>query len=133
LVTHVGRVFGGHMPSLPLATDASDHPHVFARAFNTFDLAELDRVYEHDGVLVPSPGNPVTGYERRAANAELLSLGKPIVVRPKHVYVCDEIALLIVDWEIPGAGVAGTATDVARRGADGYWRYVIDNPQPVEQ
>jgi hypothetical protein len=22
----------------------------------------------------------------------------------------------------------GTATDVARRGADGAWRYVIDNP-----
>ncbi len=24
--------------------------------------------------------------------------------------------------------VDGTATDVARRGADGCWRYVIDNP-----
>jgi hypothetical protein len=22
----------------------------------------------------------------------------------------------------------GTATDVARQGSDGYWRYVIDNP-----
>lgn len=29
-----------------------------------------------------------------------------------------------------GAAVrlAGTATDVARRGPDGLWRYVIDNP-----
>ncbi|WP_239144276.1 hypothetical protein [Streptomyces sp. SID14515] len=24
--------------------------------------------------------------------------------------------------------IAGTATDVARRGSDGFWRYVIDNP-----
>ncbi|MFJ3969784.1 hypothetical protein ACIPYR_16745 [Streptomyces parvus] len=24
--------------------------------------------------------------------------------------------------------IAGTATDVARRGPDGLWRYVVDNP-----
>lgn len=37
---------------------------------------------------------------------------------------------MIVDWELGGEGprVAGTATDVARRGIDGRWRYVIDNP-----
>jgi ketosteroid isomerase-like protein len=120
------------MPSLPLATDASDHPHVFARAFNTFDLAELELVYEPDSVLVPSPGRPVTGHERRAANAELQSLGHKIEVRPRHVYECGDIALLIVDWEIPATGITGRATDVARRGEDGYWRYVIDNPQPLE-
>ncbi|MEV4319387.1 nuclear transport factor 2 family protein [Actinocrispum sp. NPDC049592] len=120
------------MPSLPLATEASDHPHVFARAFNSFDLAELDAVYEPDAVLVPSPGTPVTGYDRRAANAKLQSLGRRIEVRPRHVYVSGDIALLIVDWEIAAAGISGTATDVARRGEDGCWRYVIDNPQPVE-
>jgi ketosteroid isomerase-like protein len=119
------------MPSLPLATEASEQPHVFARAFNTFDPAELDRVYEPAGVLVLSPGNPITGEARRQANAELQALGSPITVRPRHVYVCGDIALLIVDWTIEGVGVTGTATDVARRGADGCWRYVIDNPQPV--
>jgi ketosteroid isomerase-like protein len=42
---------------------------------------------------------------------------------------------LIVDWVIDGTGpegqavhVEGTATDIARRGPDGRWRYVIDNP-----
>lgn len=38
----------------------------------------------------------------------------------------DGIALLIVGWTI--GDVTGTATDVARRAADGRWRYVIDNP-----
>lgn len=28
----------------------------------------------------------------------------------------------------PEPGLSPTATDVARRGADGYWRYVIDSP-----
>jgi len=43
--------------------------------------------------------------------------------------------LLIVDWSIRGTGpdgheinLEGTASDIARRGADGKWRYAIDNP-----
>ncbi|WP_457027959.1 YybH family protein [Kitasatospora sp. P5_F3] len=53
----------------------------------------------------------------------------------RHTYTADEIALLVVDWTITGTGpdgspvdLTGTATDVARRGPDGYWRYLIDNP-----
>ncbi|MET0237918.1 MAG: DUF4440 domain-containing protein [Kibdelosporangium sp.] len=114
-----------------LATEAADQPAVFAKAFNSFDPAELERVYEPGSVLVPAPGHPVTGEARSRANSELQALGKPITVRPRHVYVSGDIALLIVDWEIPDLDVSGTATDVARRGPDGCWRYVIDNPQPV--
>lgn len=114
-----------------LATEAADQPHVFATAFNSFDPAELELVYEPESILVPSPGKPVTGEQRAKANTELQALGKPITVHPRHVYVCGDIALLIVDWEITDLGVSGTATDVARRGPDGFWRYVIDNPQPV--
>jgi ketosteroid isomerase-like protein len=65
----------------------------------------------------------------------MTALGMPIEVRPRHVYVADDIALLIVDWSIKGTAtggavvdIEGTATDVARRGEDGVWRYVIDNP-----
>ncbi|WP_207935945.1 hypothetical protein [Actinomadura sp. KC216] len=64
-----------------------------------------------------------------------MGLGVPIVVNPRHVYTAGDIALPIVDWIIDGvdrAGraihIEGTATDVARRGSDGRWRYVIDNP-----
>jgi hypothetical protein len=39
-----------------------------------------------------------------------------------------DTALLVVDWEIPAIGMAGTATDVALLGEDGVWRCVIDNP-----
>jgi ketosteroid isomerase-like protein len=92
-------------------------------------------MYEHDAILVPQPGSPVTGRHRALANERFLALGLPIQVRPRHVYVVDDIALMIVDWTIEGTGpdgepvhTEGTATDVARRGADGTWRYVIDNP-----
>jgi ketosteroid isomerase-like protein len=65
------------------------------------------------------------------------SLGVPIRVEPRHVYVTatGDTALLVVDWMIDGrrpdgehVHIEGTATDVARRGVDGVWRYVIDNP-----
>ncbi len=48
----------------------------------------------------------------------------------RHAYVVDDLALLVVEWSVRGAGVdlAATATDVVRRGPDGRWRYVIDNP-----
>lgn len=117
------------------ATSPGQQPHVFAAAFNTGDPDMIERVYEPAGVFVSAPGEPTTGGDRRAANARMAALGLPIAVIPRHVYVADDIALLIVDWTITGTApdgeevdIQGTATDVARRGGDGVWRYIIDNP-----
>jgi ketosteroid isomerase-like protein len=100
----------------------------FLAAFNAGDAAALEFAYERDAVLVPRPGIAVTGPDRAAANEYLLKLGSPMQAKLRHAYVVDDIALLIVDWSIPGTEISGTATDVARRGEDGVWRYVIDNP-----
>lgn len=120
---------------LPLATSPEQQPYVFAAAFNTGDPDAIERVYEAGGVFVDGAGQPTTGADRREANARMAALGLPIEVKPRHVYVADDIALLIVDWAIRGTSsdgeevdIQGTATDVARRGEDGIWRYVIDNP-----
>ncbi|WP_448318209.1 YybH family protein [Streptomyces sp. CO7] len=118
-----------------LADRPEEVPVVFAERFNNGDAAALAQVYESAAVLVPEPGAPVTGRDLHAANGSLQKLGIPIAVRPRHVYRSGDVALLIVDWVIDGTGregqavhVEGTATDMARRGADGRWRYVIDNP-----
>ena len=100
--------------------------HEFAAAFNSRNADAVDAVYEPGGLFVPEPGRFVTGIARREANQRFLDLGLPIDVKPRHVYEHDGIALLIVDWTIGDTN--GTATDVARKGADGRWRYVIDNP-----
>lgn len=119
----------------PLATTPEEQPHVFATAFNTGDPDAIERVYEQSGVFVSSPGNPTTGIDRREANARMASLGLPIKVKTRHIYVAGDVALLIVDWTIAGSSpdgeevnIQGTATDVARRGQDSIWRYIIDNP-----
>jgi ketosteroid isomerase-like protein len=52
------------------------------------------------------------------------------------VFVAGDIAQIVLDWSIDGTGpdgehvhVGGAASDVVRRGADGLWRYLIDNNQ----
>lgn len=116
-----------HFSSVPLTADPAEHPFVFEAAFNTGSAEVLDTVYEADAVFVRRDGVQVRGAERRAANGGILALGQPIKVMPRQVRVAGDLALLIVDWVIEGH-LAATATDVARRGEDGLWRYVIDNP-----
>ncbi|MFG1681480.1 YybH family protein [Nonomuraea sp. NPDC049269] len=118
-----------------LAERPEDVPMVFAERFNSGDLAAVAEVYESGAVFVAEPGSALTGTQARAANGRFVGLGLPITVRPRHVYTTGDIALLIVDWVIDGTDRDGrpvhiedTATDVARRGPDGRWRYVIDNP-----
>ncbi|MFB9718494.1 YybH family protein [Planobispora longispora] len=107
---------------------------VFASAFNSGDSEAVGQAYEDHGIVVPHPGHPMTGPGRTAAIEHLLGLGLPIEASTRHAYVTGDIALLIVDWSIRGVAhgadvdFAGTAADVARRGPDGLWRYVIDNP-----
>ncbi len=127
----------------------------FVAAFNAADPRAIEQLYEDGAVLAPQPGRPVTGPGLVAAHEHLLRLGLPMDAAMRHAYVADDIALLVVDWSIAGTTtasatipsttipsttipsttadgrdvrIAGTATDVARRGADGRWRYVIDNP-----
>ncbi|MFI7285357.1 YybH family protein [Streptomyces anulatus] len=124
-----------HYTSVHPTTVAAEHPYVLERAFNTFDPECVDRLYEADALFVPRPGHPTAGPGRLPAHRDFLALRVPIRVTPRHTYVSGDLALLIVDWVVEGrtahgdqVRIAGTATDVARRGSDGFWRYVIDNP-----
>ncbi len=134
IMSHEGN-HDAHEFHIALNNDPAQHHAVFMAAFNTGDVRAVEQVYDDLGVLVPRPGCPVTGPDRIAATQHLLGLGLPIDARPRHVYVADDIALLIIDWSIRGSArdgtdihIEGTAADVARRHQDGFWRYIIDNP-----
>lgn len=118
-----------------VVTDPARLPLAFAAAFNAGDPVAVEELFEPGAVFVTSPGALVSGAARRSATGEFLALGVPIEISVRQVYVAGDLALVIGDFVI--AGVArdgtsiketGTAVDVARRGADGGWRYVIDNP-----
>ena len=62
--------------------------------------------------------------------------GKALGGAPFDVFVGGDTAQIVVDWSIDGKGpngegihLGGSASDIVRRGADGFWRYIIDNNQ----
>ncbi|HEY8544474.1 MAG TPA: hypothetical protein VIL36_05490 [Acidimicrobiales bacterium] len=104
-------------------------PLVFQHHFNAGDVPGLLRhYYAPDATYAPVPGVVVTGDDVGPAIGSLTGLGHPIEVTVRHVLTAGDTALLVVDYEIPGLGLRGTATDVARRRPDGTWRCIIDNP-----
>src|SRR2546429_8422249 len=119
-----------------LAEDPTDHVAAYCATFAKDSAELLNLHYEADAVLVPQPGHPVTGAKNRlGALRHLLGVGLPMTARTRHVYVAGDLVLLVADWSLQGISrqghpvdLHGIATDIARRGADGRWRYVIDNP-----
>lgn len=110
--------------------DPEQLPVEFAKLFNAGNAELLDTLYEDEAVLVPQPGMSVTGPARAAANGHMLKLGASIAATVRRSYLAGDLALLLVDWTITGPNmrIEGTATDIARRGEDGGWRYAVDNP-----
>ena len=102
--------------------------------FNSGKVSAMETLYE-GAVLIADDGHTVTDRTEIAAELERdLSLGLPLEAKARHVFVGDDIAQIVLDWSIDGTGpdgkhvrLGGSASDIVRRGADGLWRYVIDN------
>jgi ketosteroid isomerase-like protein len=105
--------------------------------FNSGKVSAMMTLYEPEAVLIAKDGRTVTDHTEIAAELQRdLSLGLPLKAKARHVFVAGDIAQIVLDWSIDGTGpdgehvhVGGSACDVVRRGADGFWRYVIDNNQ----
>jgi ketosteroid isomerase-like protein len=105
--------------------------------FNSGKVSAMMTLYEPVAVLIAKDGRTVTGHTEIAAELERdVSLGLPLKAKTRHVFVAGDIAQIVLDWSIDGTGpdgehvhFGGSACDVVRRGADGLWRYLIDNNQ----
>ncbi len=125
--------------SISLPRTPEELPPAFTLAFNTRNAELFEQLFEPDSLLVLQPGQTCAGQRRQAITRSILAERVPVKVTLRHVYPAGDIALLITDYVHEGAGpdgrpsrTEGTATDVARRGADGVWRYVIDNPSGTD-
>jgi ketosteroid isomerase-like protein len=104
-------------------------PLVFQHHLNAGDLGGLmASYYAPEATYAPVPGVIVSGSDVEPAIGRLVALGMPIEVTVRHVLESGDTALIVLDWQIPEAGLSGTATDVARRQPDRTWKCVIDNP-----
>ncbi|SCL39428.1 Ketosteroid isomerase homolog [Micromonospora rhizosphaerae] len=121
--------------SYPLATEPEGVVASLVERFNSGKVSAMMAQFEPGVVFVARDGRPVTDPTEIAAELERdISLGLPLEAKARHVFVAGDIAQIVVDWSIDGTGpdgehvhVEGSASDVVRRGADGRWRYLIDN------
>jgi ketosteroid isomerase-like protein len=121
--------------SFPLPTEPEGVVASLVQRFNSGEVSAMMALYEPEAVMVAKDGRPITDRAEIAAELERdLRLGLPLEAKARHVFVAGDIAQIVLDWSIDGTGpdgehvhVGGSASDVARRGADGLWRYVIDN------
>jgi ketosteroid isomerase-like protein len=119
---------------MPAATPEQIHP-VFEELFNAGDVGGLMELYESDAALIAQPGSVAHGPEQvRAALLGFLALKGRIALDTKLVVTVGDLAYLSNTWSLSGTGPNGdpvalgaTTAEVARRQADGTWRYVIDN------
>ena len=120
-----------------LPTEPEGMAAALLERFNSGQVAMMMTLYEPEAVLIKKDGRTVTGHTAIAAELERdLSLALPLQAKARHVFVAGDIAEIVLDWSIDGTGLdgkhvhlGGTASDVLHRGADGFWRYLIDNNQ----
>ena len=123
--------------SYPLPTEPEGVIPSLVERFNSGKVNAMMALHEPESVFIANDGRTITDHAEIAARLERdLKLGLPLVVNVRHVFVADDIAQIVVDWSIDGKGsdggdvhLGGSASDIVRRGADGRWRYIIDNNQ----
>jgi uncharacterized protein (TIGR02246 family) len=126
---------------MPATTPEQVH-RLFEDTFNAGDLDGLMELYEANAALIAQPGSVARGSEQvRAALQGFLALKGRITLDTKLVVTVGDLAYLTNTWSLRGTGPDGNpvalgamTAEVARRQADGTWRYVIDNAwgdQPI--
>jgi ketosteroid isomerase-like protein len=119
----------------PLPTEPEGVIPSLIERFNSGKVSAMMGLYPPEAVVIAKDGRTVTDHTEIAAAFERdLSHGLPLVAKVRHVFVAGDIAQIVVDWSIDGTGrdgehvhLGGSASDIVRRGADGRWRYLIDN------
>jgi uncharacterized protein (TIGR02246 family) len=123
---------GQHVNS---AVSPEDLHKLFVQALNSGDLDGLVALYASDGFLMARSG-PARGISAiRKALAEYVAMKPTIQLTTRRVVQAGDTVLLIADWRFYGTtsdggsvSTSGTSIEVARRQADGSWRYFIDLP-----
>jgi ketosteroid isomerase-like protein len=123
--------------SFPLPTEPEGVIPSLLKRFNSGKIGAMMALYAPEAVFVANDGRTITDRAEFTAILEHdIKLGLPLKANVRHVFVGGDTAQIVLDWSIDGTGpdgkivhMHGTASDIMRRGADGFWRYIIDNNQ----
>jgi len=123
--------------SYPLPTEPEGVIPSLIERFNSGKVSAMMALYAPEAVVIANDGRTIRDRTEIAAQFQRdMSLGLPLKAKVRHVFVGNDTAQIVVDWSIDGKGpdgrdvhLGGSASDIVRRGADGRWRYIIDNNQ----
>jgi enoyl-CoA hydratase len=119
------------------ARNPEDLNRLFAERASAGDLGGVLDLYEQGATLVGPDGQPAAGEQSIRERLEgLLAMAPRVEAGESRALLAGDIALLSNRWRMTfalggGGGQTGfeaTSTEVARRQADGCWRYAIDDP-----
>lgn len=107
----------------------------FAEAFNAGKIEDLIALYEPDALLVPQPGQQVTGLSAiREALVVFLDLKGRMQIETLSCFQTGDLALLQASWRLVATGPDNQpieffshTAEVVRKQTDGSWLYVLDN------
>lgn len=117
-------------------TDPAMLPGAFEDALNGGDVEGVLALFTPGATMRTPAGDVIAGHEalRREISGTVAAGGRLTNI-PRHTLVGAEAALLVTDWTLEitapdGERVAptGTTANVARRSADGSWRFAVLNP-----
>lgn len=99
------------------------------------DIDAALALYEPDASFV-ADGTIISGTDRIRSVLESFAAVKPVFeLKPKPTVQTGDIALTGNDWSLTGTdgdgnpiSMQGSSYEVVRCGADGNWRFAIDNP-----
>jgi uncharacterized protein (TIGR02246 family) len=100
------------------------------------DIERVISLYEPDATFAPQPGQSIHGREAiREALAAFVALKPRMTGEIEKVLIAGDTALVRNRWALRGrqpdgtaVEMGGTSADVLRRGDDGLWRILIDDP-----
>jgi ketosteroid isomerase-like protein len=104
--------------------------------FNSLDVEAALELFHQDSIMIDVAGDIHRGVAEIGSELKrYFSLGLPMDLTQRHLFVTGDTALSICDWSYDGVAkngatikMNGSTSDVIRRCDDGIWRYAIDNP-----
>jgi uncharacterized protein (TIGR02246 family) len=118
------------------AKKPEDVDRLFEERVNAGDLEGVLALYEPGATLVMPEGDMTGAAAVRDSWSQLLAAQPQVQTHvTKVVRVGDDLAVLYNEWSGSMTGsdgqptaLAGKATEVVRRQADGTWQFIVDDP-----
>jgi ketosteroid isomerase-like protein len=125
-------------PVRPAASTPEALHAIIVDAFNRGDVGAFLAAHEEGAsVVIPPAGTCAHGLDEiRAATAPIIALRPRMTSVVYKTLRSNELAFTHASWDLDGTApddtrtqLSGTGTIVSRRGPDGTWRIVLDDPQ----